>query len=102
MTTAYHIKAAEPLQQFTIAVLEPMGLVNDCDPPVNRTQLLQVRDDHFVRCYQSMEFVYASYSITLQCAFHVCHILICGLGKRQRYPQNLCKHNGCSMGFTAK
>jgi len=67
---AYHFKATEPLQQFTIAVLQPMGLVDDCNPPVNSTQFLQVRDDHFVGCYQSMEFVYIWYSITLQHAFH--------------------------------
>jgi len=58
MTMAYHIKAAESLQQFTVAVLEPMCLVNDCNPPVNSTQLLQVRDNHFICGYQSMEFVY--------------------------------------------
>ena len=52
IAVAYHFKASETLQKFTIPVLQPMCLIDDRNPPVNSTQLFQVGDDHFIRRYQ--------------------------------------------------
>jgi len=81
-TTTYHFKATETLQKFAIPIFQSMCLINDCNSPVNGTQFLQVRDDHFICCYQSMKFVHIRYSITLKhifqykyCYIHVCYQL---------------------------
>ena len=73
--TAYHFKTTETLQQFTIPILQPMCLVNDCNPPVNSTQLFQIRDNYFICCYQSMKLVHILNSIALKHTFHQTKVL---------------------------
>lgn len=63
--STYHIKAGKSLQQFAVAVFQPMSLINDCYTPVDFPQLLEVRDDHFIGRDQHMETEYIGNRMTL-------------------------------------
>jgi len=81
-SSTYHIKTRQSLQQFAVAILQPMSLVDDRNTPVNFPQLLEVGYDHLIGRDQRVETEYVGNRTTLANS-NFQHINQAGTGKRK-------------------